>query len=105
MPTKFWFVADKSTEDMRVELNNPDFNYEIACTEICGRSHFGMKLLLVVDEPEEYEAWKKEQQPFLSLNPGFVDKVPDNLKARALKYVETEEAEVAMVTEEAEVVE
>ncbi|KPM46634.1 cytochrome c oxidase subunit II [Jiulongibacter sediminis] len=105
MPTKFWFVADKSTEDMRAELNNPDFNYEIACTEICGRSHFGMKLLLVVDEPEEYEAWKKEQQPFLSLNPGFVEKVPDNLKARALKYVETEDAEVAMVTEEVEVVE
>lgn len=105
MPTKFWFVADKSTEDMRAELNNPDFNYEIACTEICGRSHFGMKLLLVVDEPEDYEAWKKEQQPFLSLNPGFVEKVPDNLKARALKYVESDDAEVAMVTEEAEVVE
>ncbi|MCR9062460.1 MAG: cytochrome c oxidase subunit II [Cytophagales bacterium] len=98
MPTKFWFVADKSTEDMRAELNNPDFNYEIACTEVCGRSHFGMKLILVVDEPEDYEAWKKEQTPFLTQNPGFIEKVPANLKARALKYTQGEE-EVALVTE------
>ncbi len=101
MPTKFWFVADKSTADMRKELGNPDFNYEIACTEICGRSHFGMKLLLVVDEPADYEKWKKEQQPFLTQNPDFINKVPENLKAKALKYVEVEPTEeVAIVTEE-----
>ncbi|UBM57277.1 cytochrome c oxidase subunit II [Marinilongibacter aquaticus] len=91
MPTKFWFVADKSTEDMRKELGNPDFNYEIACTEVCGRSHFGMKLTLVVDEQEDYEAWKKEQKSFLSMNPDFIEKVPENLKAKAMKYTEPEE--------------
>jgi cytochrome c oxidase subunit II len=102
MPTKFWFVTDKSTEDMRAELGNPDFNYEIACTEICGRGHFSMRLLLIVDELEDYEAWKKEQKSFLSMNPGFIEKVPDNLKARALKYTESETAvaEVVEVTEE-----
>ncbi len=103
MPTKFWFIADKSTEDMRTELGNPDFNYEIACTEICGRSHFGMKLLLVVDEPEDYEKWKKEQKPFLTTYPEFIDKVPDNLKARAMKYTQPEEEET-LVTEVTEVV-
>jgi len=40
MPTKFWFVATKTTEEMRAETGNPDFNYEIACTELCGRGHF-----------------------------------------------------------------
>ncbi|WP_341227720.1 cytochrome c oxidase subunit II [uncultured Arcticibacterium sp.] len=96
MPTKFWFEADKSTEDMRKELNNPDFNYEIACTEICGRGHFSMRLLLIVDELEDYEIWKKEQTPFLSMNPDFIEKVPDNLKARALKYIESDDSD-AMV--------
>jgi cytochrome c oxidase subunit II len=91
MPTKFWFVADKSTADMRAELGNPDFNYEIACTEICGRSHFGMKLLMVVDEPADYEKWKKSQKPLLTENPSLISKVPDNLKAKAQKYVATEE--------------
>jgi cytochrome c oxidase subunit 2 len=86
MPTKFWFVADKSTNDMRSELGNPEFNFEIACTEICGRSHFGMKILLVVDEPAEYEKWVKSQKPLLAENSALLDKVPANLKAKAMKY-------------------
>jgi cytochrome c oxidase subunit 2 len=101
MPTKFWFVADKSTDDMRKELDNPEFNYEVACTEICGRGHFSMRLLMVVDELEDYEIWKKGQKPFLSMNPGFIEKVPENLKARALKYIESDEVtEIIEVTEE-----
>ncbi|AFK02877.1 cytochrome c oxidase subunit II [Emticicia oligotrophica DSM 17448] len=90
MPTKFWFIADKSTADMRAELGNPDFKYEIACTEVCGRSHFGMKLILVVDEPADYEKWKKEQKSLLASKPEFLEKVPAGLKAKALKYFPTE---------------
>lgn len=92
MPTKFWFIPEKSTADMRTELGKPDFNYEIACTEICGRSHFGMKLILKVDEPAEYEKWKKEQKTFLTMNPDYISKVPENLKAKAMKYLPKEEA-------------
>ena len=102
MPTKFWFVADKSTNDMRTELGKSDFNYEIACTEICGRSHFGMKILLVVDEPADYEKWKKSQKPMLTENPDLLSKVPDNLKAKAQKYILTDAPaveEVAAVVE------
>lgn len=87
MPTKFWFVAEKSTADMRAELGNPDFKYEIACTEVCGRSHFAMKLTLVVDEPAEYEKWKKEQKSLLASKPEFMDKVPASLKGKAMKYI------------------
>ncbi len=92
MPTKFWFIADKSTDEMKALLNDSDFDYEIACTEICGKSHFGMRMVLKVDEPEEYEKWKREQKPVLTLNPDLLVKVPEKLKARALKYIETDEA-------------
>jgi cytochrome c oxidase subunit 2 len=92
MPTKFWFIADKSTADMKAELGNPDFKYEIACTEVCGRSHFAMRLILVVDEPAAYEKWKKEQKSFLVSNPDFLEKVPASLKAKAMKYFPTEAA-------------
>jgi cytochrome c oxidase subunit 2 len=92
MPTKFWFIADKSTADMKAELGNPDFKYEIACTEVCGRSHFAMRLILVVDEPADYEKWKKEQKSFLVSNPDFLEKVPASLKAKAMKYFPTEAA-------------
>lgn len=43
MPTRFWFIPTKTTAEMRAELNDPEFEYEIACTEICGRGHFSMK--------------------------------------------------------------
>ncbi|MFN3848698.1 MAG: cytochrome c oxidase subunit II [Spirosomataceae bacterium] len=88
MPTKFWFIPEKTTAEMQAELGNPDFKYEIACAEVCGRSHFGMRLVLVVDEPADYEKWKKEQVPFLTQNPDYLAKVPDNLKAKAMKYTE-----------------
>jgi cytochrome c oxidase subunit 2 len=84
MPTSFWFIPTKTTAEMRVETGNPEFNYEIACTEICGRGHFTMRLLVVVDEPEVYENWKTEQQPWLSKNPEYMANVPDNLKEVAM---------------------
>lgn len=91
MPTKFWFVADKTTEQMRSELGNPDFKYEIACTEVCGQGHFGMKMLLVVEEEEDYQKWLASQQPFLKTYPEYIDKIPANLRAKAAKYVGAEE--------------
>lgn len=100
MPTKFWFTADKSTADMRVDLANPEFNYEIACTEICGRSHFGMKLLLVVDEPADYEKWKKDQKPLLTENAALLEKVPANLKAKAMKYLPQDESSVEVAVDQ-----
>jgi cytochrome c oxidase subunit 2 len=84
MPTRFWFVPTKTTEEIRIETGNPDFNYEIACTEVCGRGHFSMRLLVVVEEPEVYEKWKSEQTPWLSKNPEYMAQVPENLKELAM---------------------
>ena len=76
MPTSFWFTPTKSTAEMRQETGNPDFNYELACTEVCGRGHFSMRFLVVVDEPEDYEKWKAEQEPWLKKNPDYLTKIP-----------------------------
>lgn len=84
MPTQFWFIANKTTEEMRIEEGNPDFNYELACTEVCGRGHFSMKKNVIVLEPEEYEEWKAEQKSWLSKNPEYMSQVPDNLKELAV---------------------
>lgn len=84
MPTKFWFVPTKTTEEMRAETGNPDFNYEIACTEICGRGHFSMRMLVVVDEPQDFENWKAEQESWLSKNPEYMAKIPENMKELAM---------------------
>jgi cytochrome c oxidase subunit II len=84
MPTQFKFVATKTTAEMRDEIGNQNFNYELACTEICGRGHFSMKMTVVVDELEAYEQWKKGQEAWLKQNPDYLDKVPAALKEAAM---------------------
>ncbi len=54
---------------MAMETGNPDFKYEIACSQICGQGHFAMRMTLVVDEPEDYDAWLAEQKPYKEANP------------------------------------
>lgn len=84
MTTQFKFVATKTTQEMRDELGNQNFNYEMACAEICGRGHFSMRLPVVVDTEEEYEAWKKSQEAWLKQNPDYLKKVPAALQEAAM---------------------
>jgi cytochrome c oxidase subunit II len=35
--------------------------YELVCGQLCGLGHYGMKGTLVVDTPEDYQAWLKER--------------------------------------------
>ena len=100
MPTKFWFVPNKTTAEMRAETGDSDFNYELACTEICGSGHFTMRLTVVVDEPEEYEKWKAEQKTWLSNNPEYMTQVPENLRELALlsSGIDPEAAKVSEAT-------
>lgn len=84
MTTLFKFVATKTTQEMRDELGNQNFNYELACAEICGRGHFSMRMPVVVDEPEAYEQWKKGQEAWLKQNPDYLKKVPAALQEAAM---------------------
>lgn len=84
MPTHFWFVPTKTTAEMREETGNPEFNYEMACTEICGRGHFSMRMLVIVDEPADYEKWKSEQASWLSKNPDYLSKIPEDMQELAI---------------------
>lgn len=97
MQTQFSFTPTKTTAEMRTELNNPNFNYELACTEVCGRGHFSMRTLIVVDEPAEYAKWVASKKSFLASNPDYLAKVPANLKEKAMKIggVESTSGEAA----------
>ena len=83
MPTRFWFVPTKTTAEMRIELNDPEFEYEIACTEICGRGHFGMRRVIEVVEPAEYQKWYAEQKSFIQQNPSLAENLNAEVKELA----------------------
>jgi cytochrome c oxidase subunit II len=84
MPTQFKFIPTMTTEEMRAKLNNPNFNYELACTEICGRGHFSMKMSVVVEDQESYDKWKASQEAWLKQNPDYLKNVPVELKEAAM---------------------
>src|SRR5687768_10659749 len=84
MPTQFKFKVTKTTQEMRDELGNPNFNYELACTEICGRGHFSMKMAVVVEDEDSYERWKASQEAWLKQNPDELKNVPAALREAAM---------------------
>lgn len=58
MPTTFKFTPIMTTEEMRIEKNNPNFDYILLCNKICGAAHSNMKLkVTVVETQAEYDAW------------------------------------------------
>lgn len=74
IPTQFWMTPTITTDSMRQITGNPDFNYELACAELCGRGHWNMGFTIVVEKPEEYQKWLAEQTP-------FYESIKDQLKA------------------------
>jgi cytochrome c oxidase subunit 2 len=84
MPTQFKFTATKTTQEMRDELNNQNFNYELACAELCGKAHFSMRMVVIVEEPKTYEEWKQSQEAWLKQNPDYLKKVPAELQEAAM---------------------
>lgn len=62
-PTTLWFTPIKTTKQMREELGNPNFVYEIACDQMCGAGHTGMRGEIIVETQEEFDQWMASQQP------------------------------------------
>ncbi len=64
IPTQFWMTPTVSTQEMRDHRNNQEFDYELACAELCGRAHWNMRYVVKVLEPAEYKSWVASQTPF-----------------------------------------
>ncbi|HEX4822968.1 MAG TPA: hypothetical protein VFV19_01510 [Candidatus Polarisedimenticolaceae bacterium] len=52
-----WFVPTITTDDMRKQVNDPEFVYEIACAQLCGLGHYSMRGYVTIDTPEQFQAW------------------------------------------------
>ena len=86
-PTTMWFTPKYTTAQMKEKTNNPDFVYEISCDQMCGKGHYGMRGVIVVETQEEFDAWLAKKKPqYLVANP---DKDPSAPKAAADTTVKT----------------
>lgn len=64
VPTRFKMKPTITTAEMRKKLGNEKFDYVLLCNKVCGAAHFNMKMTVVVDTPEDYNAWLAEQKTF-----------------------------------------
>ena len=64
MNNTFKFTPTITTKAMRDTVNNKDFNYELACNQICGAAHYNMKANVIVEHPDTMQQWLSEQQTF-----------------------------------------
>lgn len=78
MPTQFWFTPTKTADEVKAELrekgdpNADAFAYQLACTEICGGSHFAMALKVFVLEPEEFKKWYDSEEAWAAKNVAYL---------------------------------
>jgi cytochrome c oxidase subunit 2 len=64
IPTTLWFTPKYTTAEMREKTGNSNFQYEIACDQMCGNGHYSMKGVIEVVEEEEFDAWMAKQKPY-----------------------------------------
>ena len=50
-----WFVPTVTTAEMRTRTGNPDFQYEVACAQLCGLGHYRMRAFVTVETAGEFE--------------------------------------------------
>src|SRR3954464_7870509 len=61
MEIPVWFVPDVTTAEMRQRLNQPTFDYEITCSQLCGLGHYRMRGFVTVQSQADYQAWLADQ--------------------------------------------
>lgn len=70
IPTTMWFTPKYTTEEMKKRTGNPNFLYEISCDQMCGKGHFSMRGIIVVDTEADYKKWLDSQKAeYLALYP------------------------------------
>ena len=62
LTTRFKFIPDITTKDMRVKMNDPKFNYVLLCNKICGSAHYKMKMIVVVLGKSEFKNWMESKK-------------------------------------------
>ena len=57
-----WFVPNVTTAEMRSRTGNAEFQYEIACAQLCGLGHARMRGFVVVQTAEEFKKWMDDEE-------------------------------------------
>jgi cytochrome c oxidase subunit 2 len=122
LPTELWFTPNKTTLQMRSQLASKQrfqtltedgetkanaFNYEICCTEVCGKGHNSMRFVIEVVDQDVYDKWYAEQAQttsFVLLKEDYIKaNLPSDMKdlfVEKLRQFKVVEDEVTIMVQE-----
>ncbi len=98
-PTTLWFTPKFTTREMQEKLNNPNFEYEISCDQMCGNGHYSMRGVIKVVSQFEFDAWMAGQSP--AYYGAYPDKDPSKKPLPAVAAADSSAKKVAMVSSKA----
>ena len=64
--TRFVMKPTITTAEMRLKLDDPEFNYILLCNKICGAAHYNMQMNVIIETQAEYDQWISEQKVFIA---------------------------------------
>jgi cytochrome c oxidase subunit II len=56
-----WFTPNVTTAEMRTRTGNSEFQYEIACAQLCGLGHAKMRGFVTVVSADEFQKWMDDK--------------------------------------------
>ncbi len=96
-PTTMWFTPKYTTRQMIEKTGKPEFVYELSCDQMCGKGHYSMRAVVVVETQEEFDAWMASKKPqYIVANPDKGPSAPK--KDSVISKVPVVGAPVAMKT-------
>jgi cytochrome c oxidase subunit II len=66
MSIPVWFIPTVTTAEMRQRFGKSDWDYEIACSQLCGLGHFRMRGFVTIQSDADYRAWMDDQEKQLT---------------------------------------
>lgn len=66
--TTMWLTPTITSDSMKLITKNPNFVYEIACDQLCGKGHYSMRGTIIVQTQEEFDKWLASQQSYYAAN-------------------------------------
>lgn len=83
MPTTMWLTPKYTTAEMKERTNNPNFQYELSCDQMCGNGHYSMKGVIEVVTQKEFDEWMAKQKPKYNMVFQITEPVKDTTTTKA----------------------
>jgi cytochrome c oxidase subunit 2 len=74
--TTIWFTPIITTNEMKKKTGNDNFVYELSCDQMCGKGHYSMRAVVIVETQAEHDEWLKKQTSYYAQNHASPEATP-----------------------------